>query len=548
MRLQILARPALRRSRSPSIAADARGERPPKRRHLETGDRAARRYLDLEAEHAEDADGDPDEDGSDTEMIDFLDASPLTDLPAYRAPRSRSPEDNARELWAIAEAIRERARLRTLRETSPSIVPRLRSLTAPGGRQHEPHSAPIPYLVSMQANAPLEQKLIRWLQGSVPGVVSVVSHELGSGRLYVTARDYACLELGLREWPLSWNLSQAQRRPLQMTAFEYQWAMERLRARQAEVKPGTWARIATDLVTDTGFISLAGDLVLLLDHALALSVPRVPSGIPEERAADVPPRLCFPAALVEAFPHTKARIITEPGRQCWKWGGRCFRDSGLEVFTVDAADITMNGVEPTEEERKLFASSGDPLLCRPSLAHPAWALQAGDRVVFRVSSKVIGGHIQCITQGVATVLLDEPSPKPEIPAPVSKNVPILDVARTANPGHERAKCLRVPVDQMRLHLLATPRTLSLGDRVLVVAGPHIGSYGHIMETVGPRMLSIETFDDGLAVPIFVDRQHVQVCFRLGDAVEVLRGGEKGVTGLIVAVYHASSWPCTTPVT
>src|ERR1700753_2860069 len=69
----------LRRSHSP-LAADAHGERPRKHRHLEGGDqvsRAARRYVDLEAE---DADSDRNEDGSDTEMVDFLDGSPLAAL------------------------------------------------------------------------------------------------------------------------------------------------------------------------------------------------------------------------------------------------------------------------------------------------------------------------------------------------------------------------------------------------------------------------------------------------------------------------------------
>lgn len=500
--------------------------------------RVARRYVDLEAD---DADSDRNEDGSDTEMVDFLDGSPLADLSesAYRAPRSRSPEDDAQELLAIAEAIRERARQR-IRDDA----------TVERGRQQpdlEQDTPPIPYLVSMKANARLEQKLIRWLQGSVPGVVSVVSHGMGSGRIYVTARYYACLKIGLRNWPLSWNLSEAQFSPVQMTAFEYQLAMEGLTARQALIdcppdpKPGTWARLAVNAkVTNTEFSNMAGDLVVLLGNGLALSVPRIPSRV-EECAADVPPRLCFPAALVQAFPQTAARIITEPDHHCWIWGGRCFRESGLEVFTVDAVEITMVGVEPTEDERELFASSRDPLLCRPSLAHPAWALQAGDRVVFRLSrSKVIGGHLHCITEGdggisLATVLPDEPSTQPEMPA--GKNVPIQDVAKTGDPDPERAKSLCVPVDRLRLHLLATPRTLSFGHRVLVVAGPHIGTYGHITETIGPRTLSIEAFVDGLASPIFVDRRHVQVCFRLGDAVEVVRGVSKGATGFIVAMYQ-----------
>ena len=494
--------------------------------------RAARRYVDLEAE---DADSDRNEDGSDTEMVDFLDGSPLADLcdSAYRAPRSRSPEDDAQELLAIAEAIRARARQRIRDDASPATV------------DLEQDTPPMPYLVSMKANARLEQKLIRWLQGSVPGVVSVVSHGMGSGRIYVTARHYACLKIGLRGWPLSWNLSEAQLSPVKMTPFEYELALEGVTARQAlldcppDPKPGTWARFATDVVvTDTGFISMAGDLVVLLGNGLALSVPRIPSRV-EECAADVPPRLCLLAALVQAFPHTAAQIITEPDHHCWIWGGRCFRESGLEVFTVDAAEITMVGVEPTEDERELFASSRDPLLCRPSLAHPAWALQAGDRVVLRIDSKVVGGHLHSITAGdggisLATVLPDEPSSQPEMPA--SNNVPIKDVAKTADPDPERTKSVCVPVDRLRLHLLATPRTLSHGHRILVVAGPHIGTYGHITETIGPRTLSIEASVDGLTGSIFVDRRHVQVCFRLGDAVEVIRGVRKGVTGFIVAMY------------
>ena len=500
----------------------------------------ARGFLDLEAE---DSEQEPDDDeglDADAEMNDFLDDTALagpSDLPSHPR-RSRTPDDPnyAQLLWQIAEGIRERARQRIRDAAPPSVFHRLRMLDAsagvPDGQQvrnyvpldldPEKDLTPIPYLVSMPANARLEQKLIRWLQGSVPGVLSAVSHDLGSGHIYVTALHYACLQLGLEEWPLAWNLSKHHRKPQQLSPLEYQRAMEHLATRQARIesppepRPGTWARFATDWVTDTGFITLAGDIMVLLGQGLALSVPRIPDGPVVERARDVPQRLCFPASLTEAHPHTKEQIFTEPSRQCWIWGRRRFRDSGLELFAVDDAEVTMDGVEPTDDERELLASSGDELLCRPSLALPAAALHPGDRVVYRVpGSKINGGYIQCISQDddrvtMATVLFDEREPP---------------------------QCVRVPVNQLRLHLLATPRTLSRGDRVVVVGGPHIGTNGHIHEMLGQRMLSIEPSVDGLAGLITVEEQQVQVCFRLGDVVEVTRGTDKGVTGFIVATFH-----------
>jgi len=548
------------------------GEPPRKRRRVVLSpqlSQTARRFLDLEAD---DASSEPDEEGSDAGTNDFVDDSPLDASAHLHTPLFSHPQsvvDDAQDALDIAEAIRERERRRIRDALPPSVVQRLVMLHAIGadslvnGAQAGPevpafvpldmcpekNMDPIPYLISITPNAKLEQKLIRWLRESVPGVVAVMSHELGSGRIYVSALHYVCLELGLDEWPLSWNLSPTQRKPQQLTPLEYLLATEHLRARQAviesppEHRPGTWARFRSDFVHGDDFTTLAGDLLLLLGPGIALTVPRINYTSEPISPLLVPPRLCFAALLIQNRPHTKNEIDTDTGRECWTWRKRCFRDSGLEVFKVEESEITVEGVEPTDEERGLFALSRDPLLCRPSLAPAACALQPGDRVVIRApGNPYTGGRIQWITKTDDGVVMATVSPEdlfisePVVPSSNNKDVymGLLEAAENANAGYEKHENISVPLDQVRLHLLSTPRHLSRGDRVLVVGGPHAGTYGQIIELSGLLALSIQPSTEA---PITVEMRHARVCFRLGDVVEVTRGEDRGVIGFIVAIYH-----------
>ncbi|KAJ7230176.1 hypothetical protein GGX14DRAFT_582347 [Mycena pura] len=356
-----------------SSVTDPPGGKPPRKcRRLS---HTAQKFLDLEAY---DAESEVDEDAADAELRDFLDDAPhVASRPHHSGrllpllPRSQTPTDEAQDTLDIANAIRARERQRLLEAIPPLSM---HETTAAGSLvAARPAALIVPYIISIPPSVPLEQKLIRWLRGSVPGVVDVVSHRLGSGRIYVTAHHYACLQRGLDEWPLSWNLSQTQRKPKPLPPLEYQLAMERLHERHAvtetppERRPGTWARFTIDVVNGDDFVTLAGDLLVLLGQGLALTVPRINYTAGPVAPVLVPPCLSFPMTLIQAHPHMKDEIVLNPPRQCWTWRKRCFRESGLEVFQVDESEITVDGVEPTDDERRLFALSGDPLLCRPSL-------------------------------------------------------------------------------------------------------------------------------------------------------------------------------------
>ena len=527
--------PVKRRS---SVTAPPGDKQPRKCRRLS---HTAQKFLDLEAY---DAESEEDEDAADAELRDFLDDSPhFASRPHHSGhllpllPRSKTPTDEAQDALDIANAIRARERQRLLEAIPPSgmldttaagslVAARPAALIVPYMVSIPPII--VPYMISIPPNVPLEQKLIRWLRGSVPGVVDVMSHRLGSGRIYVTAQHYACLQRGLEEWPLSWNLSHTQRKPKPLPPLEYQLAMERLHERHAgtetppERRPGTWARFTIDIVNGDDFMTLAGDLLVLLGQGLALTVPRINYTSVPVAPVLVPPCLSFPMTLIQAHPHMKDEIVLHPLRQCWTWRKRCFRESGLEVFQVDESEITVDGVEPTDDERRLFALSGDPLLCRPSLEPVVSALQPGDRVVVHnPGSPKSDGFIMRIFTGDDRTAMATVAPQDD-----------------PNPEHatERPKNLCVPLNRLRLHLLSTPRKIARGDRVLVVDGPHMETYGHVSEVSGLLALSIEPVDPQSAI-ITVEMRHVRVCFRLGDVVEVTRGELRGVTGFIVGMYH-----------
>src|ERR1700761_331774 len=103
-----------------------------------------------------------------------------------------------------------------------------------------------------------------------------------------------------------------------------------------------------------------------------------------------------------------------------------------------------------------------------------------------------------------------------------------------------------PVFKLRLHILSPPRSINVGDRVLVIGGTSARNLSGRVTELTPGTVSFESFDSGAdeaaaAIEsqhniVTVERRHIRLDFRCGDVVRVTRGGHAGRIGFIVAVH------------
>ncbi|KAJ7053125.1 hypothetical protein C8F01DRAFT_557744 [Mycena amicta] len=172
----------------------------------------------------------------------------------------------------------------------------------------------------------------------------------------------------------------------------------------------------------------------------------------------------------------------------------------------------------------------------------ACALQEGDRVV------VVQEHPYWDAKSGVIVRLKTHRPVDGTPTRVAVILPSYDgITRLTAQSPELTDAWVVPVNLLRLHLLAFERILRLGDRVRVVAGAYRHRRAHVIGvefgTVRLRLLPPPSNLNPIespAIDLELPMRLVAADFRCGDVVRVIRGPHKGKTGLVVDI-HIGGW-------
>ncbi|KAJ7196490.1 hypothetical protein GGX14DRAFT_403215 [Mycena pura] len=382
----------------------------------------------------------------------------------------------------------------------------------------------------------LRYELSQFLK-SLPGVVRVVQpgSTLLRDHLYVECRDRHALVKTLFSWPQAHRTSRAQKFPVLLGLTDRQAvapsSVPSLRSNYALT--GVWARLR-----ETGDMYYQDLLAMIADdddplHStcengdrLALVIPRIEFDYlvahpPDHRP---PPGLFTFQQVADRYPENN-RPTWAASLQLWMWGKSAYRDSGLSVIKIPPShNLLTSGVLPTDDELALFSSSFDYDLDRPSLV--SWVLQPGDRVIV-VEAKTgefmefagATGYIIEMHANTAIILPDHVHrQQTEDEGPTA--------AAATREGH-----FSLPLSLLRVHLLATPPILSIGDRVGILRGPHFGAHGRIVEFSG-AFVNVLPLEGDL---ICVESADARINLRLGDVVEVTRGTYQGAVGFIVAL-------------
>ncbi|KAJ7215494.1 hypothetical protein GGX14DRAFT_391923 [Mycena pura] len=480
-------------------------------------------FLDVEAQVV----GSDEEDVEDDETDGFIDdegsSDGIQDYPQL-APRFPSLEP---EPEAIAERIHERDRAQ-----------RAASLAGATNDIDDMADALSP-IYDVSVHAWLRQQLSQFLQ-RLPEVVRVVqpSNTLLRDHLYVECRNRHALVKALFSWPEANRTSRAQKFPVLLGLSDRQAvvpsSVPSSRPKSKYALTGVWARFrrSGELYNEDLLAMIADDHPLYEEFEsgarLALVVPRIEleghvAHPPDHRP---PPGLFIVQQVEDRVPDNRPKW--DASLRLWMWGMGAFRDSGLSVIVIPPSlGLLTSGVSPTDDELALFSSSFDYDLNRPSLS--SWVLQPGDRVIvveakkgeFMEFAKLAGetGYIIAMHGNTATILPDRVYPQ-----------------ETEDEGPKAAAVTRdedfsLPLSLLRLHLLATPPMLSIGDRVGILRGPHFGTYGRIVEFSG-AFVNVLPLEGDL---ISVESADARINLRLGDVVEVTRGTYQGAVGFIVAL-------------
>ncbi|KAJ7187435.1 hypothetical protein GGX14DRAFT_581068 [Mycena pura] len=478
-------------------------------------------FLDVEAQVV----GSDEEDVEDDETDGFIDDAGSSDgiqVPwLYPQLARRSP---SLEPEAIAQRIQERDSAR-----------RAASLAGATDDIDDMVDALSP-IYDVSVHPWLRYELSQFLK-SLPGVVRIVQPRstLLRDHLYVECRDRHALVKALFSWPQAHRTSRAQKFPVLLGLTDRQAvapsSVPSLRSNYALT--GVWARLR-----ETGDMYYQDLLAMIADdddplHStcesgdrLALVIPRIEFDYlvahpPDHRP---PPGLFTFQQVADKYPENN-RPTWAASLQLWMWGKSAYRDSGLSVIKIPPShNLLTSDVLPTDDELALFSSSFDYDLDRPSLV--SWVLQLGDRVIV-VEAKTgefmefagATGYIIEMHANTAIILPDH-----------------VHTQQTEDEGPTAAAATReghfsIPLSLLRLHLLATPPMLSIGDRVGILRGPHFGVHGRIVEFSGAFANVLPLEGDLICVELADARINV----RLGDVVEVTRGAYQGAVGFIVAL-------------
>ncbi|KAJ7203746.1 hypothetical protein GGX14DRAFT_569794 [Mycena pura] len=215
-------------------------------------------------------------------------------------------------------------------------------------------------------------------------------------------------------------------------------------------------------------------------------------------------------------------VFSSRGTRC-VWGSRVFAlPSGLEILPL-ALEYDAVRVRPTEDELDLFMASDCQEFDAPFIG-PSCALQEGDRVLVVDELRRDGGKIVAIFERQVG----------------NERVRMAVVSRPDELAVFAPRCFVRPVSSLRLHILSWRRAVSMGDRVVVVAGTIFRGYsGRIFDFPTPASVRFEALEpDTLEVDVAM--RHVRLDFRRGDVVRVVRGERRDQIGLVVALHLAGS--------
>ncbi|KAJ7223054.1 hypothetical protein GGX14DRAFT_557621 [Mycena pura] len=216
-------------------------------------------------------------------------------------------------------------------------------------------------------------------------------------------------------------------------------------------------------------------------------------------------------------------VFSSRGTRCI-WGSRVFAlPSGLGILPL-ALEYDAVRVRPTEDELDLFMASDCQEIDAPFVG-PTCALQEGDRVLVVDQQRLFdrdGGKIVAIFERRVG----------------NERVRMAVVSRPDELAEFAPRCFVRPVSSLRLHVLSWRRAVSVGDRVIVVAGSAFRGYsGRVFDFPTPASVHFESLEpDTLEVDVAL--RHVRLDFRRGDIVRVVRGEHKDKIGLVIALHLA----------
>ncbi len=500
-----------------------------------------RRFVDLEAVVADD--DDEDEEGY-SDLGDFIDdGEPSHEpLPELRERAEllavQTPAEQAQELEAIAQRFVERCR----RESAQ----RVRSPHLSAGSKHDLPS--VPPSTAELLEAPLytckvrpstEMRLIKFLM-AYEGVHSVFTRALGSGAVYVECSDGQNLDAAMRDYEKLYHSRRTP--PTRIDSLEALPTI--LLSPPLESLYGKWKRLSKPCGT-----LIALDLVLVVDAYILLGLPRIPYGksktVPTAltNTAPAPQELFSPQKFREWFPSKQL----ERRNTIYSWSDFVWNAAGLEMLSwSDDRDIfSRKPAIPTEAEREMFCRAQHPDLDLPYSGRTC-ALQEGDRVVV-VPERVGGinertlescsGFIQAIVERSSPAHPDKVVRYAAVNLQ-SEHVPELALdALAKNLRGDNTSIF--PLRRLRLHILAPPRTISLGDRVIIVGGTEArGMSGRVRDISAEGIVTMNILD--LDVALDVEMRFIQHDFRIGDVLEVIRGPHSGAVGFVLEVNPGGS--------
>ena len=557
----------------PSLASPSRRTSPPPRKRRRTRN-AAQRFFDIEA-----CEGDDDEDEGDGDAEDVAEFLDVTDLFIDDEPNHLFPVDTsepqpgpldmledreaeARELELIAAHYDERARAQSRAEPraeqysfspAPSGTPETiwDALQAPPVSRLPSENAPPFYVIRTPEK--FELQLIDYLvdcgivisAGTIGVGSRVVFVELEYIRI-VHKRDDQVVPIiftplqvlvgALKQWPSSYRMQRHHLQPVEIPPEQRHRLLlppgDPDLFHPFDTPYGRFARVQSKGLyhNDLGFLAGQYELWIVprLDYNM-VPAPRHKFQRPSQGFfSEANFRASLPAENLKVFPNQHG----------FQWGSRFFDGiTGFEVIEPGKLQFTTVNVTPTEDELSYFIDSGATVLNVPFKGY-ACALQEGDRVVVpentsnMVSAYIIRTFERSVNgQRVRFAVL----------------VPEYNGTDTIDSMSSLLKDAYVePVFKLRLHILSPPRSINVGDRVLVIGGTSARNLSGRITELTPGTVSFESFDSGAdeaaaAIEsqhniVTVERRHIRLDFRCGDVVRVTRGGHAGRIGFIVAVH------------
>ncbi|KAJ6447902.1 hypothetical protein C8R47DRAFT_1330172 [Mycena vitilis] len=492
----------------------------------------AKKFFHLEAEDDSDDEDDGDDESEGFPMAEFIDDDPVDDAPIVVVDDGTdedafaSQATEAERLAAVAAYFEEMARrnrpgLEALSSSPHDLLSRL-----PDTHDPDMYRFAVPRGNHVQ--------LLQYLSGC-SGVKSVFFRERGAGgkkfetvAVYVETDNLVALQRAMAKY--SGGYAMRSREPVPIDVQDRQSTLD-LRSIISPV--GRWARVRA------GSTLYKGDLAFVQDESSYLVVPRLSYGDPLAHSEHRPGAQLFDP---QQFRATQNGHELQKFNQRWLWRGRGFAH-GLEECLFSPRQLAFDGVIPTdveervafENDRALFEGSPHDALKAPFVG-PCCALQEGDRVVVNAGEyDARSGYIVALADVVHRASGTGQDYSVRIAAVLPRYDGTTGITRKSLRMAE-SPAFFVPVGRLRLHALATIRTIAVGDRVLAVGGHAQGVSGRVASISELGTVTVSP-TDGME-SLEVETAHLQRQFRVGDIVEVnrrFRNVSKGTVGFITEV-------------